>query len=73
MEANTLIRRVGRLAQIGRQLCESKIVKGLLVVVLITVLILLVSFNLENALVRAKRLFKYRSNAGVSEISGLDE
>jgi hypothetical protein len=51
---------VGR---IGRRLSASKVAKAVLVVILITVLILLVTYNIENALLKAKKMFKYRTGA----------
>lgn len=64
---------IARVGNIGRRLSASKVMKGVVLVTLVVILILLISSNLENALVRGKRLFKYRSNTNVQEISGLDE
>jgi hypothetical protein len=50
-----------------------KVFKALLLVVLLALLIWIISYNLENALLKAKRQFKYKSEEGVQEISGLDE
>lgn len=47
--------------------------KGFLLVVLVAVLIWIVTVNLETALLKAKRQFKYSSSSDVQEISGLDE
>lgn len=63
----------GIIERVSRTLAASKVIKISLVIVLITVLVLLVMANMEGALLRAKRLFKYRPESEVNEISGLDE
>ncbi len=73
IQSNEEVGLMARVGNIGRRLSASKVVKVLFLLGLLVIIIVLVSSNLESALVRGKRLFKYRSNAGVKEISGLDE
>jgi hypothetical protein len=40
---------------------SSNVIKAILLVVLICILIWIVVFNIENALLKAKRLFKYKA------------
>jgi hypothetical protein len=51
----------------------SNVIKAILLVVLICILIWIVVFNIESALLKAKRLFKYKAEGDTPEISGLDE